>query len=216
MKRIAPSILSANFGHLWDDVHRVAESGADLIHIDVMDGCFVPNITFGPQIIKDIRSATDLIFDVHLMIDSPEKYIKDFCEAGSDIVTVHVEATKHIHRTVQLIKSYGKKAGVALNPGTPVTALGPVLADIDYALFMTVNPGFGGQAFIPSASRKIREFSWNLYREIGPMVSVDGGINAETISIAAKDGATIFVAGSAVFNTTGSLKDNIDKLKSKW
>lgn len=155
MVQVSPSILSADFSNLRDEIKKLEKGGADYIHLDVMDGSFVPNITFGAPVIKDIRKVTDLPFDVHLMIDKPERYIRDFVEAGADIITVHQEATTHLHRTIELIKSYGVKAGVALNPATPLDSIEYVLDYIDLVLIMTVNPGFGGQKFIDSTKEKL-------------------------------------------------------------
>jgi len=213
MKKLAPSILSANFGNLYKDVYDVALAGADLIHIDVMDGNFVPNITIGPQVISSIRGATDKPFDVHLMINEPERYVIDFADAGADIITIHVESTKHVHRVVQLIKSCNVKAGLAVNPGTPIQTVLPLIDVIDLVCIMTVNPGFGGQQFIRQAVFKLSEIT-----KFNPciMYEVDGGINKDTIELAANYGANVFVAGSAVFNTSGTLAENITLLKSCW
>jgi ribulose-phosphate 3-epimerase len=194
--KIAPSILSADFGRLAEEVRLVAEAGADWIHVDVMDGRFVPNLTIGPVVVSAVRRATQLPLDVHLMIVEPEKYIEDFARAGADIITVHVEACVHLHRTIQQIKSLGKKAGVSLNPHTPVSMLEHVLTDIDLVLIMSVNPGFGGQSFIPSALDKIRA----LRRVSSVDIEVDGGVNAKTASLVVAAGANILVAGSYVFN----------------
>jgi ribulose-phosphate 3-epimerase len=194
--KIAPSILSADFGRLAEEVRLVAEAGADWIHVDVMDGRFVPNLTIGPVVVSAVRRATQLPLDVHLMIVEPEKYIEDFARAGADIITVHVEACVHLHRTIQQIKSLGKKAGISLNPHTPVSMLEHVLTDIDLVLIMSVNPGFGGQSFIPSALDKIRA----LRRVSSVDIEVDGGVNAKTASLVVAAGANILVAGSYVFN----------------
>lgn len=200
MIQIAPSILAANFSKLADEVKEVEAAGAKLIHIDVMDGHFVPNITMGPIVVEALRPVTDLPLDVHLMIENPDQYIEDFAKAGADYITVHVEACRHLHRTIQLIRSYGVKPGVVLNPHTPIETIQHVLEDIDMVLFMTVNPGFGGQKFIHSVVPKIEQLS-TIIKEKGLNVEIeiDGGINAETIVPCAKAGATIFVAGSAIY-----------------
>jgi ribulose-phosphate 3-epimerase len=201
--KIAPSILSANFAELGKEIKDVENGGADYIHIDVMDGHFVPNITMGPMVVKAIRPLTNLPLDVHLMIAHPDKYIEAFSEAGADYITVHVEAAPHLHRTIQLIKNKGVKAGVVLNPATPADWVKPILSDIDMVLLMTVNPGFGGQSFISSVVPKIRQIrSWA--EEMNPSleIEVDGGINPETAAICAEAGADVFVAGSAIYNQT--------------
>jgi ribulose-phosphate 3-epimerase len=201
--KIAPSILSANFAELGKEIKDVENGGANYIHIDVMDGHFVPNITMGPMVVKAIRPLTNLPLDVHLMIAHPDKYIEAFSEAGADYITVHVEAAPHLHRTIQLIKNKGVKAGVVLNPATPADWVKPILSDIDMVLLMTVNPGFGGQSFISSVVPKIRQIrSWA--EEMNPSleIEVDGGINPETAAICAEAGADVFVAGSAIYNQT--------------
>ncbi len=198
--RIAPSILAADFARLGDEIAAVTEAGADLIHVDVMDGHFVPNITIGPDVIGALRSASSLPFDVHLMIAPVDCHIPAFAEAGADIVTVHPESGPHLHRALQLIRSLGKKAGVALNPGTPVEAIDNVMGDVDLVLVMTVNPGFGGQAFIESQLAKIEAVRKRIDasgRDID--LEVDGGINAETAGRAVAAGADLLVAGTATF-----------------
>lgn len=201
MIQIAPSILAANFAKLGEEVKDVERAGAKLIHIDVMDGHFVPNISFGSIVLDAIRPLTDLPLDVHLMIENPDQYIEQFAKAGADYITVHVEACRHLHRTIQLIRSYGVKPGVVLNPHTPIETIQHVLEDIDMVLFMTVNPGFGGQKFIHSVVPKIEALSTIIKeRNLDVAIEIDGGINAETIVPCAKAGATIFVAGSAIYS----------------
>jgi ribulose-phosphate 3-epimerase len=203
MIKIAPSILSANFAKLGMEIKDVENGGADYIHVDVMDGHFVPNITIGPLIVEAIRPVTKLPLDVHLMIEQPDNYINEFVRAGADIITVHVEACRHLHRTIQLIKSHGIKAGVVLNPHTPIESIQHVLEDIDMVLLMTVNPGFGGQAFIPQVLPKIRQLSAMIKEKQLPIeIEVDGGINEETAKLCVEAGATVLVAGSAIYNKT--------------
>ncbi|MFJ6207800.1 ribulose-phosphate 3-epimerase [Lysinibacillus sp. NPDC092081] len=201
MIQIAPSILAANFAKLGEEVKEVEKAGAQLIHIDVMDGHFVPNISFGSIVLDAIRPLTDLPLDVHLMIENPDQYIEQFAKAGADYITVHVEACRHLHRTIQLIRSYGVKPGVVLNPHTPIESIQHILEDIDMVLFMTVNPGFGGQKFIHSVVPKIEALA-TIIKEcnLDIAIEIDGGINAETIIPCAKAGATIFVAGSAIYS----------------
>jgi len=198
---IAPSILSANFAKLGEEVADVERSGADWLHVDVMDGHFVPNLTFGPLVMGAIAPLTNLPLDVHLMIEQPEQYIPAFAEAGAHVITVHAEACVHLHRVIHMIKERGVKAGVAINPATPAEAIREVLEDIDLALVMTVNPGFGGQAFIPGTLRKIRQLNeWK--QELGLphlRIEVDGGISAETAPLVTEAGADVLVAGNAVF-----------------
>jgi ribulose-phosphate 3-epimerase len=201
--QVAPSILSADFGRLADEVRAVEAAGADFIHVDVMDGRYVPNITIGPLVVKALRPVTKLPLDVHLMIVEPERYIDDFADAGADVITVHEEASPHLHRTLQQIRARGIKAGVALNPHTPETVLQYVLGDLDQILVMSVNPGFGGQSFIPTAPRKIAALRKMLadagraYEEVD--IEVDGGINAQSAAAVSAAGANLLVAGSAVF-----------------
>ena len=199
--KIAPSILSADFANLGQDVKMVEELGADYIHVDVMDGHFVPNITFGPNVVAAIRPITKLPLDCHLMIEQPELYVADFANAGADIINVHVEATPHVHRVLQLIKSLGVKAGVTINPGTPVAAIAHVLSMADLVLVMTVNPGFGGQKFIPEMMEKVAELA-TLRDEKGYTyeIEVDGGVTAETIGACKEAGADVFVAGSYIYD----------------
>ncbi|KWW50548.1 ribulose phosphate epimerase [Bacillus cereus] len=201
MIKIAPSILSADFSKLGEEIKDVEKGGADYIHVDVMDGHFVPNITIGPLIVEAIRPITSLPLDVHLMIENPDNYIPTFAKAGADIITVHVEACPHLHRTIQLIKSHGIKAGVVLNPHTPVSVIEHVLEDIDMVLLMTVNPGFGGQKFIHSVLPKIKQVAEMVKeRNLEVEIEVDGGVNAETARLCVEAGANVLVAGSAVYN----------------
>lgn len=201
MIKIAPSILAADFAKLGEEVKEVELAGAELIHIDVMDGHFVPNISFGSIVLDAIRPLTNLPLDVHLMIENPDQYIEQFAKAGADYITVHVEACRHLHRTIQLIRSYGVKPGVVLNPHTPIESIQHVLEDIDMVLFMTVNPGFGGQKFIHSVVPKVEALATIIKeRGLNIEIEIDGGINAETIVPCAKAGATIFVAGSAIYS----------------
>ena len=203
MKKIAPSILSADFARLGDEVRAVAAAGADYIHVDVMDGHFVPNITIGPLVVEAVRKVTDLPLDVHLMIENPDLYIPEFANAGADIIVVHAEATNHLHRTVQLIKSFGKKAGVSLNPATSLHVLDYVLEELDLVLLMTVNPGFGGQSFIEACLPKIHALRAMLdKRGLEAELEVDGGVKIENIDRISHAGADVFVAGSAVFGST--------------
>jgi ribulose-phosphate 3-epimerase len=198
--RIAPSILSADFATLGEEVRAVSAAGADLIHVDVMDGHFVPNLTIGPKVVGALRAWSDKPFDVHLMIAPVDAFVPDFAAAGADVITVHPEAGPHVHRTVQLVKSLGKKAGVSLNPGTPVEAVDNLIGDVDLILVMSVNPGFGGQAFIASQLDKIRALRARIDaagRDID--LEVDGGINVETARLAVEAGADVLVAGTATF-----------------
>lgn len=206
MTKIAPSILSADFSKLAEEVKDV-ESGSDYIHVDVMDGHFVPNITIGPLIVESIRPITNLPLDVHLMIENPENYIPQFVKAGADIISVHQEACPHLHRVVQQIKDEGVKAGVVINPGTPVESIKPVLGDVDLVLVMTVNPGFGGQSFIDSTLSKIEELK--AFKESHGYqyeIEVDGGVKKETAKKCVDAGAEVLVAGSAIYNQPDRLK----------
>jgi ribulose-phosphate 3-epimerase len=201
MLKIAPSILSADFAKLGEEITAVERAGADYIHVDVMDGHFVPNITIGPLIVEAIRPVTKLPLDVHLMIDNPDQYIEAFAKAGADYITVHVEACKHLHRTIHHIKSFGIKAGVVLNPATPVDTIQHVLKDIDMVLLMSVNPGFGGQKFIPEVLPKIKQVK-EMADSIGKHleIEIDGGVNPETAKLCVEAGANVLVAGSAIYD----------------
>ena len=215
MIKIAPSILSADFSNLGEDVKKLHNSGADFIHIDVMDGRFVPNISFGMPIIKAIRNKTDKVFDVHLMIEEPSKYIDDFIAAGADLITIHYESEKHIDRAIQYIKSKGIKVGVAINPGTPTYVLKDIISELDMVLIMSVNPGFGGQKFINYSIEKIKEvkaMSEKTNKDL--LIQVDGGIDPSNVSKVIEAGANVIVAGSAVFKN-GEIEKNISLLRGR-
>lgn len=201
-KIIAPSILSADFSRLGEDISRVAQAGARWIHVDVMDGHFVPNITIGPLVVKAVRGVTDRVLDVHLMIENPDLYIPDFAQAGADWITVHQEACPHLHRSIHLIKDQGKKAGVSINPATPVSLLENILGEVDLVLIMSVNPGFGGQKFIPNALEKVKKLK-DMAREQKAdfLIEIDGGVGLNNAGEIARAGVDVLVAGSAVFGT---------------
>ena len=213
--KLAPSILSADFSKLGAQIDEAEKAGADWIHVDVMDGHFVPNITIGPDVVKSIRSCTTLPLDVHLMVESPEKYIKQFAEAGSDIITVHAEACKHLHRVVENIKELGARAGVSINPATPLELIDEILPSIDLVLIMSVNPGFGGQKYIKGSENKVAR----LRKKIDDLglsceIEIDGGITAENASKVVNAGAGVLVAGSAVFNKKETIAEAIAKIKN--
>ncbi len=213
--KISPSILSADFTKLAVELKALEDAGADYVHVDVMDGRFVPNITIGPFIVEAVKRATKLPLDVHLMIEEPERYVADFAKAGSDIITVHVEATRHLHKTVQMIKESGKKAGVTLNPATPVSTLQEVMGDVDLVLVMSVNPGFSGQGFIPGSIDKLRAVRAMINETGRPIeLEVDGGIKTSNIKAAAAAGADVFVSGSGVFSTP-DYKKTISAMKEE-
>jgi ribulose-phosphate 3-epimerase len=215
-KMIAPSILSADFARLGAEIIDVVAAGADVIHVDVMDGHFVPNITIGPLVVDAVRKVTDKPLDVHLMISEPDKYIEAFARAGADWITVHVETCPHLHRTIHMIKDLGKKAGAVLNPATPLTSLDYILADLDLVMLMSVNPGFGGQSFIPSTLDKARALKKMIdARGLQVGIEIDGGVSPATIEEISQAGVNIFVAGSAVFGAA-NYQEAITTLKSRW
>lgn len=212
---VAPSILSADFARLGEQVQLIEEAGAEMLHIDIMDGHFVPNISIGPAVVQSLRPVSKMEFDVHLMIENPERFIEDFARAGADIITVHIEATRHISRLIQQIKSHGLSVGVSLNPGTPLDMLTYILQDLDMVLLMTVNPGFGGQKFLPEVLPKIVALS-GILKEVNPhcKIQVDGGINIDTARLASRAGADILVAGAAIFGEPDPPKAMKDILKA--
>lgn len=214
MTMIAPSILAADFSRLGQEVKAVEAAGADWIHVDVMDGHFVPNITMGPIVVEAVRNSTTLPVDVHLMIENPDQYISEFARAGADCISVQVEACTHLHRSIHLIKDLGKKAGAVLNPATPLAAIDWILADLDFVLLMTVNPGFGGQQFIPNSIDKIQQLRTAINDQgYTTLIEVDGGINSDTVDAVHNAGAQVLVAGSAIFGTD-DYKKAIEVLKS--
>jgi ribulose-phosphate 3-epimerase len=213
--KLAPSLLTADFARIGEQVHEAELAGADYIHVDVMDGQFVPNITLGPIVVEGIRRATSLPLDVHLMILEPERQLRAFADAGASIMTVHLEATHHIHRTVQAVRQTGARAGVAINPGTPAPMLDDILPELDVALIMSVDPGWGGQAFLPLALAKLRAVRNALaLRQAGAEIEVDGGINEVTAPQAVAAGATIVVAGSAIYNAHESVSSACGRLRA--
>ena len=214
--KLAPSILSADFGHLADQVRQAEEAGADYIHVDVMDGAFVPNITLGPMIVEAVRAATTLPLDVHLMIEEPRRFVRDFGSAGATILTVHVEAARHLQATVTAVREAGMRAGVALNPATPLAAVEEIVRQIDLLLVMTVNPGFGGQPLIPATLDKVARARGLLDKlQAGAELEVDGGVNADNIAQLVKCGARVIVAGSSVFVGGDEIAANIAALRAR-
>ena len=213
MIKLAPSILSADFARLLEDVKKVEKAGCEYLHIDVMDGHFVPNITLGPGIVKSLRKDVNMVFDAHLMIENPDNYIKEFADAGCDIIVVHQEACTHLHRTNQNIKSHGIKAGVALNPATPIETIKYVLQDVDMVLLMSVNPGFGGQSYIPVVTEKIKELKALIDKmNLDIDIEVDGGVKPSNIAEVVNAGANVIVAGSAIFNA-GNIDEAVKSLR---
>ena len=216
MVKVAASILAADFARLGEHVRQAVAAGVDWIHVDVMDGNFVPNISIGPPVVRALRRVTSLPLDVHLMIVSPDRYLEEFVRAGADRLTVHVETCDHMHRTIQRIRELGIKPGVTLNPGTPLSSLEAVLPDVDLVLVMSVNPGFGGQSYIPRSTTRIARLRAML-DELGSQaeLEVDGGINADTVSEVVEAGATVLVAGTAIFNHRASVRENIQLLRER-
>ena len=214
--KISPSILSCDFSEIGKEIEKLNHSGADLIHVDVMDGHFVPNLTFGPPVIKKIRKCSDLPFDVHLMISPVEKYIKDYAEAGADIITFHPEATEDIGKTIEVIRSYNKKVGISLNPETPRSVIEGYLKKIDLILIMSVNPGFAGQKFMPEVLEKVKFFRSKINNEkLNIDIEIDGGIDFETAPLAIKAGANILVSGTTIFKGGNNISENIKNLRKQ-
>ena len=212
---ISASILNSDFGNLESEIRKADEAGVDWIHLDIMDGHFVPNISFGPHVVSICKKITSLPLDVHLMISNPDKYIKDFSDSGADYISVHIENNPNIHRTIQEISSNGKRAGIVLNPGTPIGSIFSVLHMVDYVLIMSVNPGFGGQVFLPETLVKIKKLSYELNdRNLSIPIEVDGGLNEDTAKDAKNSGANIFVAGSFIFNNPKGMKESVSILKN--
>ena len=213
MKYIAPSILSADFSKLGDEIKSVEEAGADWIHVDVMDGHFVPNITIGPLVVEAARRVTSLPIDVHLMIENPDRYIKDFAKAGADLISVQVEACVHLNRTIQMIKESGLRAGAVLNPSTPLSSIEWIMEDVDFIMIMSVNPGFGGQNFIPNSLDKVGALRKMIRdRGLAALIEIDGGVNEKTIKNISDAGVDVFVAGSAIFKSP-DYKKTIDRFR---